>query len=255
MVKKGLVILFLSVIIAGGAFAQTDFETMGKNTVTVDFGPTVMEAVIGAMVGGTGFGIAAQYERQLVEKFSVAGRLAYRVGDLKLPPEFYIDSSGKEAWTHLDIDMSSFSIEGHVRYYPWGKTFFAVGMLGFANMSVDYSGNMLGKDVKDASKRGEPVDVSINASHNFMELGLKAGWRISLISFGKNGDLVFEPAVGYAYGIGFGDSIGKQLIKQLKDKEDAEIEDKGNFIQLYNEIEEIVFIGGPRITLSLGYRF
>jgi len=253
MVKKGLVVLFLAVIITGGAFAQTDFETMAKNTVTVDFGPTIMDAVIGAMVGGTGSGIAVQYERQLFEKFSVAGRFAYRVGYLKLPPEFYRDSGGNEASTHLDIDMSSYSIEGHVRYYPWGKTFFGVGMLGFANMSVDYSGELLGRDAnKDANAKGQPVPVNINVSQSFMELGLKVGWRISLISFGKNGDLILEPAVGYAYGIGFGDTIGQQLTKHMRDENDVVIDDLD---QKYVMIEEIVFIGGPRITLSLGWRF
>jgi nanoRNase/pAp phosphatase (c-di-AMP/oligoRNAs hydrolase) len=42
MAKKGVFILVLMLVIMGSAFAQTDIETMPKNTITVDLGPTIV---------------------------------------------------------------------------------------------------------------------------------------------------------------------------------------------------------------------
>jgi hypothetical protein len=44
MIKKWFFILVLIPVLAGSTFAQTDIETMPKNTITVDFRPTVVAA-------------------------------------------------------------------------------------------------------------------------------------------------------------------------------------------------------------------
>jgi hypothetical protein len=260
MTKKMVMALAFSILAAGGAFAQTDFETMAKNTVTVDIGPTIAGAFLsrapGNVKGGLtsyAFGIAAQYERQLFDKFSVAGRFAYLIDALEMG-EYYIGQKGVEEFTTLDIDIYSFSIEGHARYYPWGGEgglidgLFAAGMLGFAYMSVDYSGEMIGRI---NSKSDDFSLDGINASQGYLKLGLKVGWRIN---FTKNGGFTFEPAIGYSFGIS-GDSIGQQLIKKIEKKEDVHIRDEDDFKKRYDQIENIYFVGGPRVVLAFGWRF
>jgi len=263
MTKKMVMVMMLalSILVAGGAFAQTDFETMAKNTVTLDIGPTIMGALLSRFPSGeqgnlssSGFGIAAQYERQLFEKFSVAGRFAYLDGKEGIP-EYYISPKGIEEYTTLDINIDTFSIEVHARYYPWSGDggvmdgFFAAAMLGFAYMSVDYSGEITGR----GNSGTESISLGdMNASQGFLKLGLKAGWRIN---FGKSSGFTFEPALGYSFGIGFGDSIGQQLVDHMKKKYDASVEDRDEFIEKYNELENILFVGGPRVVLAFGWRF
>jgi len=152
MAKKVLLVLVLAVLAAGGVFAQAEFAEMAKNTITVDLFPLVEGLAIGAvgdMIGGgsglssSGFGIAAQYERQLTKKLSVAGRFFYLGGGVGYSASETDPSTGVTLNTGLGIDISSFAIEGHARFYPWGKTFFLDGMLGYAGMSVKFSGKMV----------------------------------------------------------------------------------------------------------------
>jgi len=259
MVKKNLVMAVLAVCAAGAAFAQMDFEEMAKNTVTVDLGPTMTGAFFGTfgdMLAGndeeglrsSGLGIGAQYERQLSEQFSVAGRFAY-LGTGVVMSDTYTDSTtNTEESAILEVDLASFSIEGHVRFYPSGGNFFADGMLGFANMLVGFSGQIV---EKLEHTKGEPLDTNISVSQGFLKLGAKVGWRIS---FGQNGGFTFETALGYSFGIGIGDTVGQQLAQQMKDKMDADI-DQDSFDKAYGTIENLIFIGGPRLVLGLGYRF
>jgi len=251
MTRKVFTLLVLTVLAAGGIFAQTDFETMAKNTIVLDTGPLIIGAAIsklGDMAGGgegvstSGFGFALQYERQISRKFTVAGRFAYLSGGVGIT-DSYTDLYGSTS-TAATMELSSFSIEGHARYYPWGKTFFLDGMLGYANMAMDISGEMVGRDNVTNQKQKETV--SINASQGFFKFGAKLGWRIS---FGKNGGFTFEPAFGYSAGVGFGDTIGKQLSKKYPDIEVDE------FDSVFGYIEDFIFIGGPRVTLAFGYRF
>jgi len=277
MAKKMVMILFFAVLITGGIFAQegadnaadngadnvadssansdakTEFAQMAKNTITVDFGPTIIGAAIGVAgsmideegVSSSGFGIAAQYERQLFEKLGVAGRFAYLKGGVGISDSY--KERGTTVTTNLGVDISSFSIEGHARFFPFGGAFFLGGMLGYANISVDFSGKMVGK----VHGQEQAVKADIAASQGFFKMGAKLGWRIS---FGRNGGFTFEPAFGYSYGIGLGDTIGEQLSKQMKNKWDADIEEE-NFDEVFNIIEDFIFIGGPRFTLAFGYRF
>jgi len=248
MTRKGFILLVLTVFAAGSVFAQTDFATMAKNTIVLDTGPSIVGAAIsklGDMAGGDGlstfgFGFAFQYERQISEKFTVAGRFAYLSGTMGITDTY--NELGVQKNTTATMKLSSFSIEGHARYYPWGKTFFLDSMLGYANMSAAISGDMVATDGYIEERRA----VSIKASQGFLKYGAKLGWRIS---FGKNGGFVFEPAFGYYGGFGFGNTIGKQL---LKDSPDVDVSD---FDKTLGIIENFIFIGGPRITLAFGYRF
>ena len=257
MKKKFVFTLVLSVLATGLVFSQTDFAEMAKNTITADVGPTIIGAVIGAagdMLGGgaglssSGFGIGAQYERNITRKFSAALRFAYLEGGVGMADSS--DQGGTNISTSLGIDMSSYSIEGHARFYPWGKTFFLDGMLGYANMAVRFSGSMLGTVEVAGVEQKEKVSVNMDSSQGFFKLGAKIGWRIS---FGKNGGFTFEPAFGYSYGIGIGDTIGSQLSKQIKDKSGADIGD--GFNQIFDIVQNFIFIGGPRMTLAFGWRF
>jgi len=250
MVKKILLVLTLSVLTAGMVFSQTDFREMAKNTITVDIGPTIAGAAI-AIAGDMldGFGIGVQYERQLFQKFSVAGRFAY-MGGGEGALENYTEQGVTET-TSLGIHLLSFSIEGNARYYPWGKTFFLNGMLGYAYMAVKFSGNMVETVEVNGQTKEEAVSINMEASQSFVKLGAKIGWRIS---FGNNGGFTFEPALGYAFGIGIGDGVADQISKQMKEKSYADIQDN-MFNQLLDIFQNYILIGGPRLTLAFGWRF
>jgi hypothetical protein len=272
--RKILCALVLVVFTAGWSFAQTgepapaedvepapqtETETPQKeaepapkkklsnaNTITVDFGPTIIGAVyggVGNLVGGetglssSGFGIAAQYERQLRENLTVAGRFAY------LGFGFGTKMSEEGLSAQLRMDISSFSIEGHLRFYPSADTFFLDGMLGYANLAMKFSGGVI---VKEDSGPPAEEKISFGASRHYFKLGAKLGWRVD---FGKPGGFIFEPCFGYYGGIGLGDTLGKKLSNNIEGDIDLT-----NIDPLFKILEGI-FIGGPRLSLAFGWRF
>ena len=305
MIKKVILALALSVLTVGVVFSQTetaeetnesdqivqteqtthaeqpkqatrtDFAGMAKNTVTVDIGPTIIGLSIGMageLLGGStglssgGFGIGAQYERNLSQKFSAALRFAYLGGSLGFSYNDSYEDTTKVPGTSITVpykatiglDISSFSIEGHARYYPWGKTFFLDGMLGYAQMMAGSSFKIDGQDETGTVVINDSVKVDV--SQGFFKLGAKIGWRISL---GKNGGFTFEPALGYSFGIGFGDTVWDQLSSQVSKKikdnnPDVDMEKVNGFNEggkVFGYIQDFIFIGGPRLTLAFGWRF
>ena len=231
MARKGLFILILAIIVATGAFAQ-------NNTITFDVGPTLVGLAFNSMeraiqedgISGRGLGLALQYERQLSDNLSVAGRFAY----LSIDTDYRDTTQGVNIG--LDMNMSSYSLEGHVRLYPTGNTLFLDGMLGWANFSSEFSGQ--------ARVSGITRFLDFDASGNYLKLGAKIGWRIN---FGKSGGFTFEPAFGYYHGIALGDSVGQQFADELGG--DADIKDA------FDIIEKFMFVGGPRLSLGFGWRF
>jgi len=246
MAKKCLLVSVLALFVAGGIFGQADFESMPKNTVTVDFGPTLVGATIkslgdamndaGAGTSSSGFGIAAQYERQLLEKLSVQGRFAYVGGGLGF----------KEENAVLEMKLNSFSLEGHARFYPFRRgVFFLDGMLGYANMATTFSGKAKYTDKNTGAKVIE--SVSVKASRSYFKYGTKIGWRID---FGTSGGFIFEPSFGW-YGVaGIGDTFGKKLFAGT----DADKDAVAAYDDLF-EVFEILGIGGLRLSLAFGWRF
>jgi len=237
----------------GVLLAQDGFDTMPKNTVTVDIGPTIIGAFFGsagALVGGeedagvqtTGFGIGAQYERQLIEKLSVAGRFAYLSTGVGMS-----DTSGGVT-SKYTMDMSSFSIEGHVRFYPFNQVFFLDGMLGYANLAISFKGDFA---YTDEYNRNQTVKISFTAPRDYLKLGAKIGWRID---FGSEGGFVFEPSFGWYGGIGISDTLGKTLSKEIT-KITGDKADLTDLDETFALLENYIFIGGPRLCLSFGWRF
>jgi hypothetical protein len=239
--RKAIILVILALIVRGGLFAQ---ETPGEvpprekappmNTFSVDAGPLITGAAGGAVLGrvisgasGSGFGIAAQYERQFTPYFSAAARFAYMGLGLSI--------------SEISMNAASYSVEGHGRFYPFGESFFLDLMLGYANFAMTLSG----KGFDD-----------MNSNGNYFKLGGKLGWRID---FGKPGGFVFEPAFGYSAGIGGGnrfdittgyeDSPGYEQIKDFV----GNVEDSLNTVK--DLLANYVFVGGPRMTLGLGWRF
>ena len=237
MARKSLIILILAAFMTGGVFAQ-DSQEMPKNTFTFDVGPTIFGLAFDVMgnvvpvdgINGNGLGFAAQYERQLFQILSLAGRFAY----------LRVNGGYTETTTagtiSLDMAMSSFSVEGHVRLYPFAGTFFLDGMLGYANFSSDFSGHV--------RVNSSTMPVDFDASGNYLKLGAKLGWRISL---GRNGGFTIEPAIGYYHGISLGDSVGQQFSDYLNGE--SEVKDA------FDLIEQYIFVGGPRVSLGFGWRF
>jgi hypothetical protein len=250
MTKKFLLVFILSTVIAMVAFAQEDFESMPKNTIVLDFGPTIIGAAIGQMGGmmgeeglsSSGFGIAAQYERQMLPNIGVAGKIGFLAGGVGMA--FTNTDGGANLKAEMGIDISSFTMEGHFRYYPFGETFFLDAMLGYANLTTKLSGEAIVTESTTNQKKVE--SVSFTAIRSYLNFGTKLGWRIS---FGSRGGFTFEPSFGYYYGVGLGDTIGSQLSGDIGDA------DLGGFDDMFKVLEDYIFIGGPRMTLSFGWRF
>jgi len=246
--KKGLFLVFiLAMAVAGIGFAQ-------DNTITVDIGPTIVGlgfASAGSSmsssdnkVNSTGFGIAAQYERQLLEKLSVGGRFAY------LDASVGMGNSGAGYSQNYTMNISSFSIEGHVRFYPGANVFFVDGMLGYANLAIGFKGTM--SIYEGGSTVSETVSFSV--PRNYLKLGAKIGWRFN---FGRTSGFVFEPSFGWYQGVGLGDTLGTGLAKTIKNKYNGELttEDIKDIDDAFKILEQYIFIGGPRLCLSFGWRF
>jgi len=244
MTKKILLVFLLAIFIAGGIFAQSDYESMPKNTIAVDIGPLIVGLSMGQagnMVGddstnSTGFGLAAQYERQITENMSFAGKIGYLGCGVSITnTEDYVKAT-------MGMDISSFTLEGHFRFYPFGETFFLDGMLGYGIITTKLSGSIIVKDENTHQSKSE--SISIEAPRNYFNLGAKFGWRIDF------GGFVLETSLGYYYAFGLGDTIGKQLLKEVPGASDV-----ASIDEAFQILENLIFMGGPRITISLGYRF
>ncbi|MDR1574369.1 MAG: hypothetical protein LBS37_00035 [Treponema sp.] len=235
--KKSISVLVLGVVLAASLFAQVE----DKHTITVDVGPTIIGVAVGATLGavgeglsGSGFGIAGQYEFQPWQKFSVAARFAYLGITASYDP--------------VTMDMRSYSIEGHGRFYPFGGAFFLDGMLGFANFNLSGSGG------------AEGVSANISTNMNYFKLGAKLGWRID---FGRPGGFVFEPAFGYSAGIGDKSNIrvsagGEGIPAEYQDMVDEYANSAiggAGLDDMIDTVANFIFVGGPRMTLAFGWRF
>jgi hypothetical protein len=242
--------------------AETDQPKIKKpmNTITLDIGPLINGAISSAMApammgGGDSdvdapdsssssftFGFALQYERQITDRFSASGRFSYVGSNMEIKTGLSDDIDGA-----LSLGYNSFSIEGHARLYPWAKTFFLDGMLGFAHLSVDLSANTIN------TRTRERDSIDINLTRGYFKLGGRLGWRID---FGKPGGFVLEPSLGLAGGIGFGDSILKQFGKKSADLtgEPMEVDETLDAVSSWI-IEPLLIDAGPSFALTFGWRF
>ena len=149
---------------------------MPKNIIAVDVGPTgyfLLFTGVGNLINPDtpmyAIGIAAQYERQIIEKASAAVRFEYGM----------VDMSDKESkWR-----MSAIVAEGHGRYYPGQGVFFLDGTLGYAYVFTDFSS----------------ADREVKPDAHYFKFGGKLGWRID---FKKPGGFILEPALGYYGAVG-----------------------------------------------------
>ena len=235
MIRKIVIATFIAIFVTSAAFAQ-------KHSVTVDVGPTIVGLAIGAAgnmldsgdesMTSSGFGIGLQYEHQILPIFSLAGRFAYLGGSLG-----YNDSTssnyGVDIKINMQMDLSSFSLEGHGRLYPTAGSLFIDGMLGYGNLSVKTTGEYDGNN------------ESASASRGYMKFGAKLGNRF-VIGLGGRG-FVIEPSFGYNIAAGTGKTLGERLSDDLGS-------DMTDMDAVFNILEKFVFIGGPRLSIALGFR-
>ena len=239
MLKKFLLLVVLIAGVLASVFAR-DFQSMAKNTITVDIGPTIVGGSLGIVdnfvgedTNTSGFGIGAQYERQLLKQLSVAGRFAYLRASMGL-------STANDEYELSDIRFSSYSIEAHARFYPLGEVFFLNGMLGFANMKMAADEATLPDNVPDVVRE---ESLSFSASRNYFKLGAKVGWRIN---FGLRSGPILEPSFGYYGAVGAGSSLADSMADIIKE----------DFSDKYvNMLQNFIFVGGPRLSINLGWRF
>ncbi len=166
-----------------------------------------------SLILGTGI----QYERQLSGYFGLAGHLGY-TGIYGFDTGSYI---------------SSFAAEGHIRYYPWQKTFFLNAMVGYGNLIAQFDGS------------------KIDLSHYF-KVGGKLGWRID---FGEPGGLVLEPSFGYYGAIGQTNMSVEPNFEPNGDNFFANIVSSIFEAVMLEYLAKFILVGGPRFSLCLGYRF
>ena len=253
MTKKVLLVLIIAALAAGGVFAQTDSGSMAKYTITVDVAPAIaglLFSPIGSKVSSnldnvsdiktSGFSIALQLERQLFSQISAAARFVY--GGYNAGFTYEED----HAKATPNIDLTSIAVEGHVRFYPLGDTFFLDGMVGYARFSADLSGSVVALVGSTSVER----QAKANESNNYVKLGAKLGWRKT---FGNNGGFVFEPSLGYYLGIPLGDDLGTKVTDAIsKSIGGYTVKDIADEFKL---LEDYIFVGGPRLSLAFGYRF
>jgi hypothetical protein len=224
--KKIIAAVVLAVLMTGFVCAQSDEAKPAMNAITVDLGPTLLSSVMGgvlnSMVGGaSGFGIGAQYERHIFRMLSAAARFDYLGMGL--------------SFSGASIDLKSWSIEGHARFYPFSGAFFLDALLGYANYSAALSGG------------GE----NRNSGGDFFKAGGKVGWKID---FGKPGGFIFEPSFGYSAGIGSLTDFGK-ISTGYKEADDKLKDVVGSINEMNALLANYVFVGGPKVGLAFGWAF
>ncbi|MCL2382382.1 MAG: hypothetical protein FWC64_12490 [Treponema sp.] len=96
-------------------------------------------------------------------------------------------------------------------------------------------------------KRGKfSFDNSGRASRGYFKFGAKIGWRID---FGNpDGGFVFTPSLGWYGGVGTGNSLRQRASANAG-------EDFSDWDDFFMILENFVFVGGPRLALSFGWRF
>ena len=145
--------------------------SLPMNTITIDFGPTIIGAGINVAAKTLGknlknvdisaFGIGVQYEFQPIRFLSLPVKFAYM--DFKtgvkeeletmidsvvempppLPPETRTIEVKTTLKAKLKAELSIWSVEAHPRLYPFGGSFFLEGMVGYANLATDFSGKAI----------------------------------------------------------------------------------------------------------------
>jgi hypothetical protein len=264
------------------AIQQEQKPSLPNNTITVDFGPTIIGVAVGIAgtmlsegeIDASGFGIGVQYERQIFRPLSLGLKFAY----LEFGTSFVVEDTDEklveqdigggvlmevpvtiDLRAELKAKLSSFSLESHLRLYPFGETFFLDGMFGYANIASAFSGDVIATvsfEITDPTgeiqsvKEKEIAQASLKVSRDYLKFGGKLGWRID---FGQPGGFVFEPALGFYVA----NALGKTLGKQLKDefaKQGKEI-DIDDFEDASKILEQFILVGGPRFTFAFGWRF
>jgi len=245
--KRGMFgLLAVLLVLSGPAalFGSTEAEEPVKNAVAFDTGPLMIGVGMGRLLEKTdsngsvlslGFGL--QYERQLSSKFSFSGRGAY----MGFNYERTYTSSGDTLT--LGMGLHSYSIEAHVRSYPFGRTFFFDGMLGYGQIISRFWGDE--EYTENGVKKTSSVDFS--AARSYFKPGIKIGWRLCAGGDYSKG-FVFEPSLGYAWSIGIGKTLGERVVENISG-------DSFYLDEIYDPFENYIFMGGPKVSLNFGYRF
>jgi hypothetical protein len=231
MIRKGLSALILVVFVGGWLFAKEDNASREQgpkaNVITVDLGPMVVGLGMSGILKALGR-VANKHGGET--DISGAG---FGIGaQYERVFNRFFSAAGRFAYMGItpDIDntslaMRSFSIEGHGRVYPFGRRLYIDGMMGYANFFMEYS---------DSAKN------HADRAHYF-KFGGKLG---SKKDFGKPGGLVFD------YGLGYYGMLGG------KDNEFEKIADEfGKIDGVKSYLDKFIFVGGPRVSLGLGWAF
>jgi len=234
--KNKILFILIFALITGGVVYSQDFKSTPKNAFVIDVGPALAASIQNSIgeaidVNFDNFRIGAHYERELQKHFSVGLRFVY------INCGFGYEDGSNVPWD----DLSSFSLEGHFRYYPKGDTFFINFMLGYAYLLADFSGLI---DIEDGHGSHDKKRIFYKAQRDYIKYGGKLGWRVD---FGKPGGFIFEPSFGWYGGIGLGETTG--------DKYKREFGKNMPEYTLLWYLENWILVGGPQFSLAFGLRF
>ena len=217
MKKKIFAVIIVLLLVSGTAFTQ--------NAIIIDFGPTLLGAAV-----QSAFDMMPDMEES---GFSSSGFGFGISGQYERMLFFNLSVGGKFGYLgfgfgvdDLSVELKSFTLEAHGRYRPLGGTFFIGAMIGYGNL--DFA-------VSDSTNKA-------NLNGNYMNVGAKLGWGTN---FNKSMGLTFEMSFGYYYGFRLGgNEMYDKLISDFNEVDDA-----------MSMIENMLFIGGPRFTIGVGWRF
>jgi hypothetical protein len=258
MIRKIALVLMLAVVFAGIVFPQSDYgDNLPLNSVGIDIGPLIAGAFIGSVLSDAakdspgvntfGLGIAAQYERQISSYLTVGIKLGYLGFGIGIS-ETGTDEWGNQIKATLGINLNSFNVEGHVRFYPLEGAFFLDFMLGYGWLAPTFSGEAIYKENGKTKKER----ISITTPRHYLTYGSKTGWRID---FGSMGGLYFEPSFGWYENVSKSPTFSKALKKHLNKEEVADSDFGDGYDEMFNFLENVLFIGGPRLAVVFGWRF
>jgi len=275
-------------------------SSMPRNVITVDLGPTIIGFIVG--IAGdqlldenaktSALGFAAQYEFQFIKYLSLALKFGYmqleagfvneyektlndvpnvpnipNIPDVNLPgnmPDIELPTTELTAKGEAEFKaaLSIYSIEAHPRVYPFGGAFFLEGIVGYSNLTADFSGeavisvktpdDLLALYPELGASKDSAVSANYKIPRSYLKYGGKLGWRID---FGEPGGFTFEHALGFYGASGFGKTIVKRLSDSFaEDYEYGEVDIK-QFDDAFSILEKVIFVGGPRYTFAFGWRF
>jgi len=246
---------------------KAERDKAAKNSALIDLNPYLFSLILGQAgkaaldegsmsFSSSGGGIGLLYERHLHKRFSVAARFDYLGIKTKIGMKLMEDIADDGINTEAKLDFSIYNFDLQFRAYPLGSRLYLGGVFGYCGVELNAKGEMIFEnDVIDVTPSGEfeinrvkeAVEIGYSPAANGLKFGPVVGWRQTFI--GSKGP-VLEMSLGWL----FGTNLDKSFLSQIEKDSDISGMDK-DIKDAIDLAEKYWLIGGPRITLSVGWMF